>query len=127
MRRRLATNPTSNAHPPSVQGSIAPPPEEDEEPEPLLVELPPALLVDEPPPVSAVVAGVTVAWAEPIFVESTADTAVIVTVAGVGTVIGAVYTPDAEIIPSAALPPAVPLTLQLTAMLEVPVTVAANV
>jgi hypothetical protein len=91
------------------------------------VELPPPVLVlDEPPLVTAAVA-VTVAIAEPIFVESTTDTAVMVTVAGVGTVIGAVYTPDAEIIPTVALPPAVPLTLQFTAVLEAPVTVAVNV
>ena len=92
-----------------------------------LVELPPPVLVlDEPPLVTAAVA-VTVAIAEPIFVESTTDTAVMVTVAGVGTVIGAVYTPDAEIIPTVALPPEVPLTLQFTAVLEAPVTVAVNV
>jgi hypothetical protein len=50
------------------------------------------LLVDEPPLplVTVAAAGITVAWAEPIFVESTADTAVMVTVAGEGTVIGAV-------------------------------------
>jgi hypothetical protein len=50
-----------------------------------------------------------------------------VTVAGAGTAIGAVYTPEAEIIPTVALPPAIPLTLQFTAMLEEPVTAAANV
>jgi hypothetical protein len=82
------------------------------------------LLLDEP--VAAALA-ITVTMAEPIFVESATDTAVIVTVAGVGTVIGAVYTPDAEIIPIVALPPAVPLTLQFTAVLEAPVTAAANV
>jgi hypothetical protein len=82
-------------------------------------------LVDEPPLAAAV--AITVAMAEPILVESATDTAVIVTVAGVGTVMGAVYTPDAEIIPTVALPPAVPLTLQLTAVLEAPVTAAVNV
>jgi hypothetical protein len=67
---------------------MGPPP-----PPPLLVELPPPVpLVDEPPPplVTVAVEGITVAWAEPIFVESATDTAVIVTVAGVGTVTGAV-------------------------------------
>jgi hypothetical protein len=65
-------------------------------PPPLFVEpepLPPMPLVDDdpPPPLETLaVEGITVAWADPIFVESTADTAVIVTVAGVGTVIGAV-------------------------------------
>ena len=71
-----------------MRGSIGPPP-----PPPLLVvEPPPVLLVDEPPLplVTVAAAGITVAWAEPIFVESTADTAVMVTVAGEGTVIGAV-------------------------------------
>jgi len=65
---------------------MGPPP-----PPPLLVELPPpVLLVDELPPVTVAVEGITVAWAEPIFVESATDTAVIVTVAGEGTVTGAV-------------------------------------
>jgi hypothetical protein len=66
---------------------MGPPP-----PLPLLVEPPPIpLVVDPPPPLVTVAAeSITVAWAEPIFVESTADTAVIVTVAGVGTVMGAV-------------------------------------
>lgn len=62
-------------------------------PPPLLVVDPPlVLLVDEPPPplVTVAVAAITVAWADPIFVESTTDTAVMVTVAGEGTVIGAV-------------------------------------
>ena len=49
-----------------------------------------------------------------------------VTVAGEGTVIGAVYIPDAEIMPTIALPPATPLTLQFTIVLEEPVTAAAN-
>jgi hypothetical protein len=60
-------------------------------------------------------------------VESAADTAVTVTVAGVGTVIGAVYTPPVEIMPTLAFPPATPLTLQLTAVFVDPVTNAANV
>lgn len=49
-----------------------------------------------------------------------------VTVAGEGTVIGAVYAPAAEIIPTMALPPATPLTLQFTIVLEEPATVAVN-
>jgi hypothetical protein len=60
-------------------------------------------------------------------VESAAEVAVTVTVAGDGTVIGAVYTPDVEIMPTVALPPATPLTLQFTEVLADPVTVAANV
>jgi hypothetical protein len=38
---------------------------------------------------------------------------------------GAVYSPVGEINPAMALPPAAPFTLQFTAVLEVPVTVAA--
>jgi hypothetical protein len=60
-------------------------------------------------------------------VESAAETAVTVTTAGEGTVIGAVYTPDVEIMPTVALPPATPLTLQFTVVFEDPVTVAVNV
>ena len=60
-------------------------------------------------------------------VESTAETAVIITVAGEGTVIGAVYIPDAEIIPTVAFPPAVPLTLQFTPIFDEPVTAAVNI
>ena len=90
-----------------------------------MVVLPVPLVVLPPPPVEAAVA-TTVTWADIDLVESAADTAVTVTVAGEGTVIGAVYTPDAEIIPTVALPPAVPLTLQFTAVFEEPVTVAAN-
>jgi hypothetical protein len=78
------------------------------------------------PPVDAAVA-TTVTWTDIDLVESAADTAVTVTVAGEGTVIGAVYTPDVEIIPTVALPPAVPLTLQFTAVFEEPVTVAVNI
>jgi hypothetical protein len=60
-------------------------------------------------------------------VESAAETAVTVTTAGEGTVIGAVYMPVLEIMPTVALPPATPLTLQFTAVFEDPVTVAVNV
>ena len=82
----MATEPTTRAQASKLSGSMGPPP-----PPPLLVELPPPVpLVDELPPVTVAVEGVTVAWAEPIFVESATDTAVIVTVAGVGTVTGAV-------------------------------------
>lgn len=98
-------------------------------PPPLLPPVePPLLVVDEPLPLVAVaVAAITVAWAVPILVESTTDTAVIVTVAGAGTIAGAVYAPDAEIIPTDELPPATPLTLQFTAVLASPVTAAANI
>ena len=96
-------------------------------PPPLLAAPLPALLVELPPAPAAAGAPVTVACAEADLVESTALTAVTVTVAGDGTVIGAVYTPDVEIIPTVAFPPATPFTLQFTVVLEDPVTAAENV
>jgi hypothetical protein len=64
---------------------------------------------------------------EPDFVVSAWLVAVTCTVAGDGRSIGAVYTPAVVIVPSAVLPPATPLTLQLTAVSAVFVTVAVNV
>ena len=52
--------------------------------------------------------------------------AVIITVAGDGTVAGAEYNPVAEIVPTELLPPGRPLTLQVTVVVVVPVTVAVN-
>jgi hypothetical protein len=52
--------------------------------------------------------------------------AVTITVAGEGTVAGAEYNPEAEIVPIALLPPGIPLTLQVTVVVVVPVTVAVN-
>src|SRR3981081_2319380 len=52
--------------------------------------------------------------------------AVTVTVAGLGTAEGAVYSPEVEIVPTVELPPVTPFTCQVTAVLEVPVTVAVN-
>jgi hypothetical protein len=60
-------------------------------------------------------------------VESAAETAVTVTVGGEGTVIGAVYTPAVEIMPTVAFPPATLLTLQVTAVFKDPLTTAMNV
>jgi len=54
------------------------------------VELPPPVLLLDEPPLEAAAVAITVAAAEAIFVESMTDTAVIVTVAGVGTIMGAV-------------------------------------
>jgi len=65
---------------------------------------------------------VTVTVAGDDFVESACEVAVTVTCAGFGTVAGAVYSPALEIVPLAA-PPA---TLQVTAVFDVPVTVALN-
>lgn len=49
-----------------------------------------------------------------------------VTVGGEGGIAGAVYTPEEETIPNVELPPAMPFTVQATAVFEVPVTVAVN-
>jgi hypothetical protein len=61
------------------------------------------------------------------FVGSATLVAVTCTLAGDGRSPGAVYTPEAEIVPDAALPPFTPLTLQVTAVLLVLVTDALNV
>ncbi len=66
---------------------------------------------------------VTVTMAEPDLDVSALEVAVTMTWAGEGTVRGAVYTPPAVMDPFAD-PPA---TLQVTAVFEVPVTVALNV
>ena len=58
------------------------------------------------------------------FVASAWLTAVICTVADAGRIVGALYTPSGVIVPEVALPPGVPFTLQLTAVLLLPVTVA---
>ncbi len=62
-----------------------------------------------------------------ILCESAALTAFTVTVLGEGSVAGAVYLPVESIVPSAAEPPAVPFTDQLTIVFVVPVTVPAKV
>ena len=48
------------------------------------------------------------------------------TLAGLGTVAGAVYKPELEIVPKVAFPPATPFTLQLAAVFDEPITVAVN-
>jgi hypothetical protein len=67
-----------------------------------------------------------VTLAEPESDAFAVRTAVTVTVAGLGMVLGAVYNPLEVIVPAAALPPAVPFTCQVTAVFVVPVTVAVN-
>jgi hypothetical protein len=67
-------------------------------------------------------AGCTVTVAEMDLVESATLVAVTVTMGGTGTVAGAVYSPLAEIVPALALGS----TLQVTAVLALPVTVAVN-
>jgi hypothetical protein len=69
---------------------------------------------------------VTVTLADADFVMSACDTAVTVTVAGLGTAEGAVYSPEEVIVPTVEFPPVTPFTCQVTAVLEVPVTVAVN-
>jgi len=71
--------------------------------------------------VPAAVAAVTVTLADPDF-ASASEVAVTLTVAGFGTVAGAVYIPPLEILPF-AVPPS---TLQVTAVFDVPLTVAVN-
>src|ERR671923_1004148 len=72
------------------------------------------------------VAAVMVTCAEADFVASACDTAVTVTVAGLGTTAGAVYRPELEIVPIVALPPLTPFTCQVTAVLLVFCTIAVN-
>ena len=55
-----------------------------------------------------------------------AETAVTITVAGLGMVPGAVYKPLALMLPTVVLPPVVPFTCQVTAVFVVPETVARN-
>ncbi len=55
---------------------------------------------------------------EPERIELAADTAATVTVAGDGTVIGAVYMPELEMVPTVVLPPATPFTCHVTDVLE---------
>ncbi|MGH9208426.1 MAG: hypothetical protein ACRD1G_18045, partial [Acidimicrobiales bacterium] len=71
-------------------------------------------------------AAVTVTLADADLVISACETAATVTVAGLGTAAGAVYSPDVETVPTVALPPVTPFTCQVTAVLLVPVTVAVN-
>lgn len=69
---------------------------------------------------------VTVTEADAEAVVSACETAVTMVVAGFGTVDGAVYTPVDEMVPTAALPPAVPFTCQVTAVFVVLATDAMN-
>ena len=69
--------------------------------------------------------------AEPLWLESAFDTALMVTVAvagelAVGTLTGAVYMPSASIVPVVALPPATPFTCQVTLLLLALATAAWN-
>ena len=68
-----------------------------------------------------------VTCADPERDGSSADVALTVTVAGVGTLSGAEYTPPAEMVPTVELPPATPLTSHVTPTFGVFVTVAVKV
>jgi len=67
---------------------------------------------------------VMVTVAEADLLVSACETALTVTIAGLGTVAGAVKTPNVEIVPVVALPPVTPFTCQVTAVLLVFSTVA---
>jgi hypothetical protein len=52
--------------------------------------------------------------------------AVMLTLAGFGTILGAAYKPAGEIVPTASFPPAMPFTPHVTDWLLLPVTAAVN-
>ena len=76
--------------------------------------------------VGGTAAAVIVRLALADFVASSLETTVTVTVAGDGTVAGAVNRPAPETVPTVAFPPVVPLTFQLTAPVAPLVTVEVN-
>jgi hypothetical protein len=88
---------------------------------------PVAVTVAVPGMTETEIAGTRVTCAEPDLLVSAAATAVTLTVAGEGTIAGAVYIPEVETVPTVELPPVTPLTCQVTAVFVVPVTVAVNV
>jgi hypothetical protein len=67
---------------------------------------------------------VTIAVAD--FEGSATEVPLTVTCAGLGTAVGAVYKPLDEIVPQALPEQPLPLTLQVTLVLDVPLTVAVN-
>ena len=117
-----AAAPAARATASSVNASMSPPPEL---PLPEAPAAPPLAL--EPPVVSALTGGDIMTCAVPERAVSAADTAVTVTVAGEGTVVGAAYNPRLEIVPTEIFPPAMPFTCQVTAVLEAFATEAANI
>src|SRR5262245_48261912 len=68
----------------------------------------------------------TVTAAVAVFGGSATDVALTVTTAGFGTEFGALYDPDAEMVPTVEFPPTIPLTFQVTAVFGVFCTVAVN-
>jgi hypothetical protein len=73
-----------------------------------------------------VVGEVTATEADAVWVVSACAIAVTVTVDGVGTALGAVYSPVVEMKPTVVLPPVTEFTCQVTAVLVVLPTVAVN-
>jgi hypothetical protein len=67
-----------------------------------------------------------VAFASPVMLELMVNTDVMVTVGELGSEAGAVYSPDPEIVPNVALPPATPLTSQFKLVLLAFFTSAVN-
>lgn len=94
---------------------MSPPPED-----------PPLLPLLVAPDVAVLIGGVIATCVVPERAVSAADTAVTVTVDGEGTVAGAVYIPEPEIVPTVVLPPATPFTCHVTAVFDEFVTVAEN-
>ena len=74
----------------------------------------------------AVAGAITVTCADVVTEVSACDVAVTVTVAGFGTLLGAVYNPAVEMNPTVAVPPVTPFTVQVTAVFVVLVTVIVN-
>ena len=87
-----------------------------------------------PPPVAVTVTvnvpdgvgALIVTVAAPYFITSACDIADTVTVAGLGTVAGAVYRPVGSIVPALALPPVTPFTCHATCVFVDPLTVEEN-
>src|SRR5437016_907080 len=69
---------------------------------------------------------VMITLAELALVQSACDTAVTLTVDGLGTTAGALYTTDLQTTPKLEFPPVAPLTCHVTAVLFVFCTVAVN-
>lgn len=82
-------------------------------------------VVGEIPTLTAAAGGSIVTAADADLVVSACETAAMVTVVTAAT-LGAVYKPAAEIVPNVELPPAIPLTSQVTAVLVAFDTVAEN-
>ena len=88
--------------------------------------VPPVLTVAKVGKIVTLTGAVIVTCAEADLVVSACETAVTVTAAGFGTVPGAEYRPELEIVPAAVFPPVTPFTCQVTAVLLVFCTVAVN-